>query len=84
MELVNIHQAKTNLSSLIERVSQGDHFIIAKAGKPMATLIPFAAPTKGKFYGSMKGQFEIPDDFDTMCEDEIHEMFYADKVENGI
>jgi prevent-host-death family protein len=77
MEQINIHQAKTHLSALIEQVANdGKAFIIAKAGKPMAKVIPFSsAKEKSKFRGSMKGQFTIPDDFDTMCEDEIYEMF---------
>jgi prevent-host-death family protein len=77
MEQINIHQAKTHLSALVEQVANdGKAFIIAKAGKPMAKVIPFtSANDKPKRHGFLKGQFEIPDDFDTMCEDEIYEMF---------
>lgn len=77
METVNIHDAKTNLSRLVERVAKGETVIIAKAGKPMVKLVPLESGSKTKppRYGFMQGQ--VPEDFDTMLEDEIAELFGA-------
>ncbi len=74
---VNIHQAKTHLSRLVERVAQGETVIIAKAGKPMAKLVPLEQPdvSTSRRFGALRGQLKIPDDFDRMMEDEIAEMF---------
>ena len=76
MLTVNIHDAKTNLSKLIEAaVKAGEPFVIAKAGKPVVTVTPIATPQKLSRIGFMQGQFTIPDDFDGMAQDEIAEMF---------
>lgn len=77
MDMVNIHQAKTHLSSLIDRVVNGTGFIIAKAGKPMAKVVPLDTPdaSKIKRLGFLKGQFRVPGDFDRMGEDEIAALF---------
>jgi antitoxin (DNA-binding transcriptional repressor) of toxin-antitoxin stability system len=65
MKIVNIHDAKTNLSALIEAAcTQGETFVIAKAGKPMVTVTPVALTPRR--LGSLHGQFKVPDDFDTM------------------
>lgn len=71
--LVNIHQAKTHLSKLIERVLKGEEIIIGKAGKPVAKLTPYT-PKKVKL-GVLKGKIEISEDFDEE-DKEIIEMFY--------
>lgn len=79
METVNIHEAKTHLSRLVEKAAKGEAFIIAKAGKPMVKVVPLdqeATPKKRRI-GFMKGMFKTPDDFDTMMADEIAEMFYG-------
>jgi prevent-host-death family protein len=80
MEVVNIHEAKTHLSRLMEKVASGESFIIAKAGKPIGKVVPItepeAAPKKRRI-GFMKGMFTTPDDFDTMMADEIEDMFYG-------
>lgn len=74
MKTVNIHEAKTHLSRLIEGVGQGESFIIAKAGKPVAKVVPiFEKPPQR--LGFMEGQFEVPEDFDTMFAEEIRSMF---------
>jgi prevent-host-death family protein len=74
MKTVNIHEAKTHLSRLLEGVGKGESFIIAKAGKPIAKVVPiFEKPPQR--IGFMEGQFEVPDDFDTMFADEIQDMF---------
>lgn len=75
MRIVNIHAAKTHLSRLVEQAAAGEEIIIAKSGKPVARLCPLAEPKKRRELGRLRGQFEVPDDFDTMCEDEIRELF---------
>ena len=79
MQTVNIHEAKTHLSRLIDRASKGESFIIAKAGKPMVRVVPIEPelPHKPQRLGFMKGKGKIPDDFDTMYAKEIEEMFYG-------
>lgn len=59
---VNIHEAKTQLSKLIERASKGETVIIAKAGKPMVKVTAIDAPKKVKRIGFMKGEINVPDD----------------------
>ena len=77
METINIHQAKTHLSRLIERVARGGGFIIAKAGKPMAKVVPLTAPETAprRRLGFMAGQLRVPADFDDMGEAEIEALF---------
>jgi len=77
METVNIHEAKTHLSRLVERAAKGESFIIAKAGKPMVKVVPLEEAKPKRRMGFMKGQIQVPDDFDTMMADEIEEMFYG-------
>lgn len=78
MLTVNIHEAKTHLSRLIEKAAKGEPFIIAKAGKPMVkveTIDPPEAPKKR--LGGLEGLYNIPDDFNEMGREEIEEMFYT-------
>jgi prevent-host-death family protein len=75
MKSVNIHEAKTNLSKLVDRASKGESFIIAKAGKPLVKVVPLDSPSKIRRIGFMDGQFSVPDDFDTMGSDEIEALF---------
>ncbi len=81
MNVVNIHKAKTNLSKLVEQAAQGESFIIAKAGKPMVKVVALDAPVGKKIrrLDFMKGQFSVPDDFDTMMSAEIEQMFYGEE-----
>jgi len=74
---VNIHEAKTQLSRLVEEASKGEGFVIAKAGKPVVKVIALNAPTGSQVrrLGFMAGQISVPDDFDRMGKDEIEEMF---------
>ena len=74
MKTVNIHEAKTHLSRLLDELQHGEPFIIAKAGKPLArvTAIQEKLPRR---LGFLEGQFEVPDDIDTMFADEIADMF---------
>ncbi len=75
MKSVNIHQAKTNLSKLVERAAKGESFIIAKAGKPMVKVVPLDSPSKIRRIGFLDDQFTVPDDFDSMGRDEIETLF---------
>jgi prevent-host-death family protein len=77
MQTYNIHDAKTQLSRLVEQAAKGESFIIAKAGKPMVKVVALDAPEprKTKRFGFMAGQIEVPDDFNTMCADEILALF---------
>jgi prevent-host-death family protein len=79
MRTVNIHEAKTHLSSLIEEAAQGEPFIIAKAGKPMVKVTRIDAPKQVRRIGFLKGQFSVPDDFDTMGAEEIRRMFEGEE-----
>jgi prevent-host-death family protein len=80
MRTVNIHEAKTHLSRLVERAAQGEPFIIAKAGKPLVKVMPLDSPAAGekKRLGFMP-QIQVPDDFDTMFHDEIEKDFYGEE-----
>lgn len=68
---VNIHEAKTHLSRIVDEVAAGAEVIIAKAGKPMARLSPLEAGLQRKRLGLLKGQIKVPDDFNTPLDDEV-------------
>lgn len=70
MKIVNIHEAKTNLSRLIEGAVKGEPFLIAKAGKPMVRVTMVEQPVPRRL-GFLAGDTVIPDDFDTMAADQI-------------
>lgn len=74
MKIVNIHEAKTNLSRLVEAAIHGEPFVIARAGKPVVkvTQVEQAAPRR---VGFLDGAYAIPEDFDRMEEDRIRAMF---------
>jgi len=79
MKTVNVHEAKTHLSRLIDEASKGEPFVIAKAGKPLVKVVAYT-PSEGseiQRLGFLQGAFEIPEDFDTMGADEIEKMFGA-------
>jgi prevent-host-death family protein len=80
MKIINIHEAKTQLSRLVDQAAKGEPFIIAKAGKPMVKVIPLGAPEAGqlKRLGFLAGQITVPDDFDQMGRAEIEQLFGAD------
>lgn len=77
MQTVNIHEAKTQLSRLIDEAVKGEPFIIAKAGKPLVKVSRLDAPTSAEVrrLGFMAGQLRVPDDFDRMGHDEIASLF---------
>ena len=74
MKTVKMHEAKTHLSKLVEQALQGQPFVIAKAGKPLVqvTMIETVSPQRTGF---LKGQVEIPEDFDDMAAEDIKQMF---------
>lgn len=80
-EIVNVHDAKTHFSRLLDRAHRGETIILAKAGKPYARLVPIEAeaPRPARRIGFMKGEFTLPDDIKTPFADEIEEMFYGKK-----
>jgi prevent-host-death family protein len=63
-ETINLYEAKTHLSELVERAAAGEEIIIAKAGKPRARLVPLAEERKPRVPGALKGQIWVADDFD--------------------
>lgn len=73
---VNIHEAKTHLSKLLERVALGEEVVIAKAGTPVAKLVPVHSAPKTRILGSAKGEFVVPDDFNDPLPKEIEDLFY--------
>ena len=84
MQQYNIHTAKTQLSTLVEKAAVGEAFIIAKAGKPMVKVIPFVSPsTAKKRIGFLKGQIKVPADFNQMGQNEIIELFEAQNETAG-
>lgn len=79
MLTVNIHEAKTHLSKLVDQAAKGESFIIAKAGQPMVKVIPLEPGDTGvaRRLGFMAGEVAIPDDFDRMGNKEIEDLFHA-------
>jgi prevent-host-death family protein len=73
---VNMHEAKTHLSKLVARVVLGEEVVIAKAGKPMARLVPIQDKPRKRVPGTAKGQIWIAPDFDAPLPDEILDEFY--------
>jgi antitoxin (DNA-binding transcriptional repressor) of toxin-antitoxin stability system len=78
---VNIHEAKTHLSRLVERAARGEPFVIAKAGKPRVKVSALDAPAGGhvRRLGFMAGQIAVTDDFDRMGSAEIEELFRGER-----
>lgn len=79
MEIVNNHEAKPQLSKLVERAARGEPSVIAKAGKPLDKVVPLNQPkaAEAERIGFMKGQIQVPDDFDTVGTGEIATLFAA-------
>lgn len=75
-DVLNIHEAKTHLSRIVERVSGGETIVIAKAGKPVAKIVPLdEKKTASNRVGFLVGQVDVPGDFDTMADEEIMQQF---------
>lgn len=75
MHTVNIHEAKTHLSRLLERVADGEEIVIARAGKAIARLVPLDAMPKKRQLGLLKGKLNVPDDFDAPLTDDERVLF---------
>jgi prevent-host-death family protein len=75
MKTYNVHAAKTHLSRLIEEAAAGEEVVIARAGKPVARLLPFEPRTEPRRPGLMKGKIWIADDFDDPLPEEIMAAF---------
>ena len=75
MEKVNVHDAKTHFSRLLDRAQEGEEILIAKAGKPVARLGPLAAQTKKRRLGLLQGRFRIPDNFNEPLPEEVLAAF---------
>jgi prevent-host-death family protein len=73
-EVVNMHEAKTNLSRLVERALAGEDIILARAGEPLVRLVPVVQPRRARTPGAWKGQVWMADDFDTLP-DEVLDGF---------
>lgn len=70
MPTVNIHDAKTHLSRYLEQVERGEEIIIARAGRPVARLVP-VGEARGVRFGVARGRFAVPDDFDAPLPPEV-------------
>ncbi len=70
-KVINIHEAKTHLSRIVDEVAGGAEIIIAKAGKPMARLAPITPRARKKKLGLLKGKVNVPDDFNTPLDEEV-------------
>lgn len=77
MRIVNIHEAKTHLSRLIELAVKGESFVIAKAGKPLVKVSALQSENDGEQqrFGFLAGTISVPDDFDTMGQEAIEQLF---------
>jgi prevent-host-death family protein len=77
--IVNMHEAKTQLSRLVERASEGEEIVIAKAGTPRAKLVPYREEPKPRQLGLLRGQIWMADDWDSdEVNEEIARTFYGD------
>lgn len=77
MKIVNIHEAKTQLSRLVEQAAKGEAFTIARAGKPLVKVMALDSPEPGnqRRFGFLAGRIEVPEDFDRMGGDQIQSLF---------
>lgn len=79
MKTVNMHEAKTHLSRLVEQATEGEPFVIAKSGKPLVKVIKIDADAPQRI-GFLEGMYGVPEDFDTMFEDEVRGLFEGDPM----
>jgi len=77
---VNIHQAKTHLSALLQRVLAGEEVTIARAGVPIARLVGLEPPRPRRILDIDRGAFEVPEDFDAPLPDEVLREFYGGEI----
>lgn len=69
--IINIHEAKTHLSRIVDEVAAGSEVILAKAGKPMARLVPITPAPRPKKFGLLKGKINVPDNFNAPLDEQI-------------
>jgi prevent-host-death family protein len=81
MAIVNLHEAKTHLSRLVDRASRGESFVIAKAGKPLVRVIAIEAPSAPQRLEFLEGELRVPEDFDDMGREQIVAWFAGRAVE---
>ena len=81
MRTVNMHEAKTHLSRLVDQAAKGEPFVIARAGKPLVKVVPIEDAPKPatQRIGFLVGNVKLPDDIKAFARDEIEEMFYGPK-----
>jgi prevent-host-death family protein len=77
MQTYNIHEAKTQLSRLVDQAAKGEPFVIAKAGKPLVKVLALEAPEPSQIsrFGFLAGHLQVPEDFDRMGEEDIARLF---------
>ncbi|MFM0213132.1 type II toxin-antitoxin system Phd/YefM family antitoxin [Paraburkholderia sediminicola] len=75
MQTVNIHEAKTQFSRLVDAAASGEEIVIAKAGKPAARLVPMERAKVTRRFGGLKGKVRIADDFDAPLPDDVIATF---------
>ena len=75
MRTVNLHAAKTHLSRLVDQAAAGEEIVIAKAGKPVAKLVPLDRPRARRVLGSLRGRLRVPDDFDAPLPEDVLRAF---------
>lgn len=80
MTTVNIHEAKTHLSRFVEQAAAGEEIVIAKAGKPVAKLVPLTAVPARRTLGIFGGTLNVPEDFDAPLPDEALALFHANPI----
>ena len=80
MKQVNMHEAKTHLSALVDDAVKGEPFIIAKSGKPQVVVYAYEATNGRPKRRGFMPDLVIPEDFNTMMADEIAEMFYGGEI----
>ena len=73
---VNIHAAKTQLSRLLEQVEEGEEIVIARAGKPIARIVPLVLTRPKRRLGILEGQYTVADNIDDPLPDDLLEEFY--------
>ncbi|OGT47506.1 MAG: antitoxin [Gammaproteobacteria bacterium RIFCSPHIGHO2_12_FULL_41_15] len=79
MRIVNIHEAKTHFSKLVNAVLQGEEIVIAKSGHPLIKLMPYTAEPVQRKGGQLKGMFLLAENFDAPLPQKILRQFYEDK-----
>jgi len=81
---VNVHEAKTHFSKLLQRVEDGEEIVIARAGKPVATLSRYEKPRRRRRGGFMKGEIWLADDWDSKeTNEDIAKLFHGEYDEDG-